>query len=104
MDAKGCVALDSACVSFDTGIFTNLISNSFIKVLPNPSSGKFLIQFPTDATKNVEIMDALGKVIQKSETSSRSIAIDISGYADGIYYARIVSGKDLSVVKLMKEK
>jgi len=104
MDAKGCVALDSACVSFDTGIFTNAISNSSLKILPNPSNGKFLIQFVTDVTKNIEITDALGKVIQKSETSSRSATIDISAYADGIYYARIVTGKDLMVIKLIKEK
>jgi len=101
-DALGCSAVDSACVSFDTGIFTQSISGSPVKIWPNPGAGKFVFEFNLTGNKRIEIMDPLGKIIQRAETNSATVLMDISLNAGGVYYARITSGSGYSVVKLMK--
>lgn len=102
-DALGCSAVDSTCVSFDTGIFTRVNPSSSIKAWPNPGNGKYVLEFNLNGNKKIEITDPLGKLIQKTETDFSTAVVDLSMYADGVYYASITSGNDFRVVKLIKK-
>jgi hypothetical protein len=102
-DANGCASVDSVCVSFDTGIFSQALFNSGIKVQPNPSESRYLFTLPALGTKRIIITDAIGKTILISETKADALEIDLGDFADGVYYARIVIEKNSAVVKLLKQ-
>lgn len=102
-DNLGCAAVDSACVSFDTGIFNQTLSGSIIKVNPNPSQGAFNLSFGASGFKKISITDAIGKIVRTYETDSATFTIDIKTLDDGIYYAHITSGGVQSVLKLLKK-
>lgn len=101
-DAKGCMSADTVCVSFDTGIFTQPATLNIIKVQPNPSEGKFLLNFEKNGLRKIEVINALGQQIYFSEITASSQEIDIADYPDGLYYARISSDSGNSVLKLLK--
>jgi len=99
----GCAKMDSACVSFGTGLPHYVPAFSFVKIAPNPGKGLFAVEFSGEGFKRIEVIDAMGKLIQQTETNIRSAAINISSFADGIYYARILSDENFTVIKLIKE-
>jgi hypothetical protein len=104
-DVNGCSAVDSVCVSLYTGIFQQDLSASFIKILPNPSKGEFIIEFTSvSGTKKIEVSDDLGKLIKQTETASDTAPINLNAYADGIYYVKVISDKKCMVVKLIKKQ
>lgn len=104
-DAKGCGIMDTACVSFETGLFGRKLSGEKrVKVSPNPGGGKYSFEFPVEGKKSLEVIDALGKRVFYAETNAAAETIDISSYPKGMYYARVVSGEGLNtVLKLVKE-
>lgn len=104
-DANGCKAKDTACVSFElnTGIITHH-ANTGIKISPNPGNGIFMVQFSDNADRLIEVTDALGKVILSTKTTSQVYSLDLSRYADGIYYTRVSAGSKAEVIKLVKKE
>ena len=83
--------------NFITGVFENSIStkNEFI-LYPNPSNGLFNFK-ETKNLKQVEVYNLLGEQILAQGNQKQ---INLSGFAKGIYYARI-NGE--VVVKLVKD-
>jgi hypothetical protein len=59
-----------------------------INIFPNPSNGIFKIESPGIIT-NIEVTDAVGKLIQRSQPGSSTHDVDISGLGKGIYFIRI---------------
>ncbi|PBQ32447.1 hypothetical protein CNR22_11925 [Sphingobacteriaceae bacterium] len=102
-DNLGCKTVDSACVSFNTGLFNQTLPGSLFTANPNPSEGLFTFNFSDAGSKSIIITDALGKLIKNYETNSETLLIDLNVFDDGIYYARIVSGASQSVIKLLKK-
>lgn len=104
-DANGCLAVDSTCVSFDTGILKLKRHDQLVaSVLPNPTKGDFELEFTSNSgIKVIEIHDALGKLILKTETISDRVPFNLTGHADGVYYVKVISDTKFAVIKLIKE-
>ena len=92
-DALGCSMEDAACVSFDTGIFSQTLHTNSCKVWPNPTTGNFSIDFANEDLKKVEVINAVGQLIYTGETLNSRLTMNLSAYADGIYYLKILSDK-----------
>jgi hypothetical protein len=101
-DANGCKTTDSACVSFDTGIFDQKNGIVFVNVIPNPSSGLFVIDLNFSGLKHIEVIDLRGIVILKQETQLNSATIDLSAYPKAVYYVKVVSENKYFNAKIIK--
>lgn len=84
---------------FSTGLSENIFSADMF-VYPNPSSGIFYISFPaTHSEVRIEIFNSLG---EKIRTQQRAL-LNLSNEPKGIYFARILSKEESTMVRLIKE-
>jgi hypothetical protein len=65
---------------------------STIKVYPNPTSGKFWV-VGLKAGSRIEVFNAAGQKVKSVVTNSDQTAIDLNGYAQGVYYLKFVDDK-----------
>ncbi len=99
-DANGCSyqAQDSVGVDPCAGIIDRS-NSSGISVHPNPTaSGHFVVEISGEG--NMQIMNTLGEVILTAPINNRKEA-DISHFAKGVYFIRIVSGDRPSTIELI---
>ena len=68
----------------------NLLNNNFeISILPNPSSGFFVIN-SLEKISSIEITNLLGEKIYSSQINSEKAEIDLSKQPKGIYFIKII--------------
>ncbi len=101
-DGTGCTGTGSVCVSFVTGIANNITTSNSIKVMPNPTNGEFVIECNNTNLKQIDIVDVTGRIITNKQTTLSAVTINITEFANGVYYARITSDKTVSVIKIIK--
>ncbi len=71
-------------------------------VRPNPSTGIFQLNNPTDAPARVEVRDALGRVVIASTTvTTRVSTLDLSNVSAGIYQLIVEQEDRRDVIKIM---
>lgn len=75
-----------------------------IKIYPNPTNGLLTIIIDDQDYKNeIEVYDALGKIVFQSHLKLRTNHLDLSHLEKGLYYIKIKNGKAiLKVDKLIK--
>ncbi len=100
-DAFGCQSKSFACIDA-VGLFERLNKVVDIKLMPNPTSGEFEIQLAAEASK-IEIFDALGRLVKQTASAKGTVKFDLSNEANGVYYVKVSSGEQASVMKLVKE-
>ena len=83
------------------------LSNSILKVYPNPTSGIFnleLIGLGTTDRVKIEIYSIQGeKIIMKTMDENVKQEFSISDRPKGIYFIRLISGKSAETVKIIKQ-
>jgi hypothetical protein len=97
--------------SFTYSLIRSLVFNSIttMRVLPNPSPGLFYLvyQANTGETVNMQLTDAIGKLIKTyiniGNGSPQKLTIDLSGFAAGIYMLQIQVNGKLQTFKLYKK-
>ena len=72
-------------------------------VFPNPSTGIFTVSSEKDLNGEIIICDVLGNEIIQQNINAKTASLDISVEPDGIYFLKIVSGKNISIQKLLKQ-
>ncbi len=103
-DANGCTYVSSITV----GAFnvTNIVEIadliSRIKIYPNPTSGFVYVEMEgmSDDRLELTIIDMLGKSVYSSEFTKEQ-AIDVSQFANGIYYLVLTSSSERAARKLV---
>ncbi len=76
-------------------------SNSF-SVFPNPSSGVFTLSSEIESTKHfICVYDLIGKCILRTGLDSKSLELDISNQAKGIYYIKIIADDKIFFKKII---
>jgi Secretion system C-terminal sorting domain len=105
-DANGCIANYCNWIDFASGISSviNVVDN--IAVIPNPSDGKFVINFNlSDNQKlNFSVFDIDGRKLSEfskdySSKGKYAESIDLTKFSTGIYFLRIQNSQNESYFK-----
>lgn len=92
-DAIGCINISN---SFNvTGLAVNEISEQkSIQLYPNPNTGWFTIQFNDNQLHEVEITDAIGRIILPAFKTSGLVPVKLDKAMPGIYFAHCKQQND----------
>jgi hypothetical protein len=103
-DANGCsnsttlVQNVNECV----GINKFTASANGVSIFPNPTSGDLTIETHTSTMKNIEVVDLSGRVVLSANGSEETFTMNMSSFANGVYYVKIQSNSTTDVVKIVK--
>jgi len=89
----------SAIISLkaSTSIINPGLSN--LRIFPNPNSGLFNI-YGIDEVVEISVLNTTGQIIETLQ-ADKAVEIDLSKYAKGIYYLKIVSGSSVKIEKVI---
>ncbi|OFY85770.1 MAG: hypothetical protein A3K10_01115 [Bacteroidetes bacterium RIFCSPLOWO2_12_FULL_31_6] len=94
-------------VLFDCDFVTGIdrdVNENLISIYPNPSSGKFTLDFGNAINNiSVEIYNLMGKKIVAKPILSKREVIDLSNQPKGIYYVKTINKKESSTQKIILE-
>ncbi|PBQ30371.1 hypothetical protein CNR22_00865 [Sphingobacteriaceae bacterium] len=101
-DANGCTskAAITQNVSQCLGLKVNGLKG--LSVYPNPASSELTVTLPDNSDKIITVIDLTGRVLSSNSSSKESTKIDLSNFANGIYYVKIQSNSSSEVVKIVK--
>ena len=87
-----------------TYMTNNDINQGGVRIHPNPSKGRFIVDSNTDDIKNIVILDLTGKVIFRANNkiNNNEFEIDLSNSASGMYFLKYGEGNNTYVKKLIK--
>lgn len=100
--AFGPVYFDNLYFHNNQTLSTEEVELSEVKVFPNPTNNLWNVKSDTPIS-SIAVYDILGKQVILNEDQNKDIAIDASGLASGVYFARISAGDVSKVVRLIKE-
>jgi len=101
--ANSCTGKTTYILNVDacTGI-NKLNTLSGVKLYPNPASTSFVVESNSTSVKTIEVSDLTGRVILTNTSSADKININISNFANGVYYVKVQSDKSSEVIKIVK--
>ena len=84
----------------------NLIDNNQIKIYPNPTKGRILVQnLVNTRTKNIIVRNILGEIVYTQLSDGNiTISIDLSILENGIYFIEISTDKGIRLEKVILAK
>ncbi len=100
VDSNGCSATDTIVIANCVGVNEN--ENLSFNIYPNPNNGMFTIELP-EYTKDVriEIINLQGEIIYNDILVANRNNINISNYAKGVYFVKLVSDKAERIEKII---
>lgn len=95
-----------AIVSCVAGVGVNETQNiDEVNIYPNPSIGIYAVSLPENESFQISIVDLLGReVFAKTVANTKSVNIDISTQASGLYMMKIKSSKGTQIKKIVLDK
>ena len=72
-------------------------------IYPNPTTGEFRIQNSEVRIQSVEVYDVYGKLLISIEVDDHTATVDASGFASGVYFARIYTDKGMVTKRIVKK-
>lgn len=103
-DANSCSNTNqkTIMVSLCTGI--DEIETTDFAIYPNPTSGIFTLEFGSTIDKvNLEVFDAIGKLVLQETGLSSSTAVSLESFAKGIYTVRISHEGTYKMIRIIKQ-
>jgi hypothetical protein len=89
-----------ACVS--VGVTEQSEGVSY-QIFPNPTTGYFELQFSEFSNLKINIYSVVGNCVRKKDAANiKSVQLDLSEEANGIYFVEIISDKERSYKKIIK--
>lgn len=87
----------------------NNIDNFDFSLFPNPVSNQLTISFEALRQPFILIYDAMGKKMKRISTASilsqnNKVQVDLSNFANGIYYIELYNGRNVSTKKFIVQK
>ncbi|HNQ69030.1 MAG TPA: T9SS type A sorting domain-containing protein [Bacteroidales bacterium] len=76
----------------------NISANADVTIYPNPTDGTISIGNVENAT--IEVINLMGQVIKTVNSSFEVNNIDLSNFANGTYFVRVVKGNNVSTSKI----
>ena len=85
-----------------SGIDDYTLENTVV-VYPNPTNGMIQIQNSESRIQDVEVYDAYGKMLNALNVNDHAAALDLSGYAAGIYFVRVTTDRGVVTKRVVKQ-
>lgn len=106
-DRLGCSSSIQARV--DIGVATE--EPEWLKALtlaPNPTNGNIYLQIPAIGSQDLQIdlLDMAGHILKRTQRlqfEAGTMEMNLSDYPDGLYFVRIIGGKHLKTLKVIKQ-
>jgi len=74
-----------------------------MSIYPNPVQDLLSVQLATDQKMiNIKIYDAMGRILEDYDVKSKNIQVDLSTYANGLYYIGADDGVQTTLKKFIK--
>ena len=99
---NGVTSDPSATITLTTVGINDYELNSVV-VYPNPTNGMVQIQNSESRIQDVEVYDAYGKVLNVVTVNDNVTALDLSGYAAGTYFVKIVTENGVVTKRVVKQ-
>jgi Leucine-rich repeat (LRR) protein len=95
------VETNMASTAFQSlGIHENALEH--IRVYPNPT--KHIVNIHANsAMKSIAVFDIQGRIVESHAASGSEVSLDVSRYAKGIYYLKIITDTRIHISKIIKE-
>ena len=78
--------------------------NLNLSIYPNPSTGQFYIQNNDNLIYDFCLFDITNKSVRDKKNISQEVeCVDISSFASGIYFLKVVSNSGIEMFKLIKQ-
>jgi hypothetical protein len=79
-------------------------AQSQITLYPNPTENHLIVKLPDNSKlKSIITFEPTGKVLKNSSTYDSEIILDISNYAQGLYYIKVRTGNDDFTYRFVKK-
>ena len=99
--SNGVTSDPSATITLTTvGINDYELNN--VVVYPNPTTGMIQIQNSESRIQNVEVYDAYGKLLNVVNVNDNTAALDLSGYAAGTYFVKIMTENGMVTKRIVR--
>jgi len=104
IDANGCSNSSSfsLLVSECTGLATQLTNETDFRLFPNPTKGEVSLNFTSLMDRHMVITDLQGRRLVEFNSNERLVSLNLSEYADGIYFLRVDSQNATETIKILK--
>ena len=104
----GCDSIVTLHLTIETGINDHNLNTS-MNVYPNPTSDKVNVQLTEYESQSnnmeIQLFDIYGKLLQTVPASNENLQINLSSYAQGVYFIKaVVEGNVLAVRKVVKNR
>lgn len=103
-DANGCEGITSYQLNVTECVGLNEITTTAggVKLYPNPNQGEFVIEFQNTNANSVEVCDLTGRVLVQEQAKGTKITINLSDFANGVYYVKVNALDSAEVIKVVK--
>ena len=99
---NGVTSDPSATITLTTvGINDYELNN--VVVYPNPTTGMIQIQNSESRIQDVEVYDAYGKLLNAVKVNDNATSLDLSGYASGTYFVKIMTENGVVTKRVVKQ-
>ena len=88
-----------------TKINNSTIKNTDILIFPNPTNGNFIIKLNNEDEnkRQIELTNLLGEILFRKEITNSETQININNFPTGLYFLKLINGKNTSIQKLIKD-
>lgn len=96
------VLIDDINIDIAAGVEENAFAENTLQLFPNPTTGKINVVLPESAgkLKEVKLLDSKGSLVA---VFNNTIAIDISGFSNGLYFVIVETENGIYHQRTVKE-
>lgn len=81
----------------------NSFTKNYMRLLTNPVTEFMQLAFDRDGTKEIEVYNNLGMLLDTKSITGDFITIDVSSYASGMYFVRCTIDNGAQTIKVLKQ-
>ncbi len=96
------IAIDDISITSTLNINNTFTSNN-LKIYPNPTNGQLFYELENADNATIQIIDANGQLVKVLDNLNNKGEIDLSNYAKGIYFMRLLKDDSTSIQKIVVE-
>ena len=102
-DLNGCSNSDQTDIIVNDCASIEDVDEAYVSVYPNPATSTVTIVSSDDQITMIEIYDAAGRLVNRLNTNTDEIAVDVSEYANGVYSINVYTTANTFRTRVVKE-